>query len=110
MNAEKTTEIINLIKDYFIYANNFIWEEEDYIKLITYSGRCMYGAECYAIEAQGVDSYQELLSDIEEYAGEREITIDRDVFRALRNARKDSLGYNNVYYCPSLTKVDGLEP
>jgi hypothetical protein len=110
MNTEKTTEIINLIKDYVAHANNFIWEEEDYIKLITYSGRDMFGAECYAIVAHGVESYHDFLSDIEDYAEEKRIKVERDVFRTLRKAKTDSLGYNRVYYCPSLSKIDGLEP
>lgn len=109
MNVEKTTKTINLIKEYISYANNFIWEKENYIKLITYSGRGMFGAKCYAIVAHGVDSYQDFLSDIEEYAEEKEIEIQRDVFRTLRKAKKDSLGYNNVYYCPLLGKIDGLD-
>jgi F0F1-type ATP synthase gamma subunit len=109
MNAEKTAQVVNLIKDYIVHANNVIWEKR-IIYLITYSGRGMCGEFCYAIVAHGLESYHDFLSDIEDYAEEKQIAIEKDVFRALRKAKTDSLGYNTVYYCPSLAKIDGLEP
>jgi hypothetical protein len=110
MDATKVEKIVTLIKEFIDHANITIWEEESYITLITYSGRNMFGQFCYAIVAPGSEQYQDFVSDLEDYANEKEIEIDKKDLRELRKPGRDTLGCSSVFYLPILKKIDGLEP
>ena len=111
MNATKVEKIVTLIKEFIDYANRTIWKKESYITLITYSGRNFgRGRVCYAIVAPGSEQYEDFVSDLENYANEKGIEIDKKDSRELRNPIRDTFGSGSVFYLPILEKIDGLEP
>lgn len=103
MNQQTITKTINCIKDFIDYANKEVWEEESRITLTIYSGRNMFGAECYGIVARSLEEYQDFVSDLEDWSNSKDMKISRDIFKQLRKPKIDSLGYDEIFYFPFFT-------
>lgn len=72
-------------------------------RAFSYSGRCMYGSRCFAIDL-GASSPMDFFADILEF-GEliEEGMYGMEVLaEAMRNSRTDSLGRGTVLYFPHI--------
>ena len=66
-----------------------------------YSGRGMYGKECFATICNGMQDFLEVLFEIYDDCQVEEIN-KREVQVLLSHVLTDSLGLDTVYYWPSL--------
>ena len=79
------------------------------ISLRSYSGRCMYGADCLGVTAEDVTVvYKELISALLNGA-----KLDRfqktEIMDALEGVRTDNMGRDQIVYFPGIEFVDGGE-
>lgn len=77
------------------------------IELQGYSGRGMYGRECYAISVQDGTAYEMIADLLEACCGDLENCEILATF--LRNAREDSLGRGSIVYFPSAAWIEDDE-
>lgn len=66
----------------------------------TYSGRGMYGKECIGMVLSDNDAFKVAMA-----LGDwiREADLDYDLADAFKNPHIDSMGYDTIYYWPSLS-------
>lgn len=79
-------------------ALNF--DSEDLSLTFDYSGRFMYGAQCFGVIASGIETFSLFVHELTYVAALKDDDTVNDITSLLSNLRSDSMGLDSIYYFP----------